>query len=37
LQAYVANRVKILTGDRQHPHIPRLETFDPELVIGTVP
>jgi uncharacterized caspase-like protein len=36
LQTFVANRVKELTGDRQHPHIPRLENFDPELVIAQV-
>jgi uncharacterized caspase-like protein len=34
LQAYVANRVRKLTSDHQHPHIPRLENFDPELVIA---
>jgi WD40 repeat protein len=37
LQTYVAHRVTALTGDRQHPHIPRLEHFDPQLVIAHVP
>ena len=36
LQAYVANQVKVLTGDRQHPHIPRMNDFDPETVIAYV-
>ena len=34
LQAYVANRVKVLTGDSQHPHIPRMTDFDPEMVVA---
>lgn len=33
LQAYVANRVKQLTDDIQHPHIPRANDFDPETVL----
>jgi len=36
LQTYVANRVKQLTNDRQHPHIPRMNDFDPEAVIAHV-
>jgi hypothetical protein len=36
LQTYVANQVKVLTGDRQHPHIPRMNDFDPETVIAYV-
>jgi hypothetical protein len=36
LQAYVANQVKVLTGDRQHPYIPRMNDFDPEMVIAHV-
>jgi hypothetical protein len=34
LQTYVANRVKQLTNDMQHPHIPRVNDFDPEAVIA---
>jgi hypothetical protein len=36
LQTYVANRVKQLTGDMQHPHLPRVNDFDPEVVIAHV-
>ena len=36
LQTYVANRVKVLTNDRQHPHIPLMQDFDPEMVIAYV-
>ena len=36
LQTYVANQVKVLTGDRQHPHIPCMNDFDPETVIAYV-
>ena len=36
LQTYVANLVKVVTGDRQHPHIPRMNQFDPETVIAHV-
>ena len=34
LQTYVANQVKQLTSDRQHPHIPRMNDFDPETVLA---
>ncbi|NUQ63640.1 MAG: caspase family protein [Pirellulales bacterium] len=34
LQTFVADRVKRLTAGRQHPHIPRLENFDPELILA---
>lgn len=36
LQTYVASRVKMLTDDHQHPHIPLMQDFDPDLVIGHV-
>lgn len=36
LQAYVANQVKQLTEDQQHPHIPLMNDFDPEYVIAHV-
>ncbi|MFO0816352.1 MAG: caspase family protein [Pirellulales bacterium] len=36
LQAFVTDHVGKQTDDRQHPHIPRLENFDPGLVIGQV-
>lgn len=36
LQAYVANSVKQITDDQQHPHIPRVNDFDPELVLAHV-
>lgn len=36
LQAYVANQVKQLTDDRQHPHVPLMNDFDPETVIAYV-
>ena len=36
LQAYVANQVKQITEDRQHPHIPLMKDFDPETVIAHV-
>ena len=36
LQTYVANRVKLLTNGSQHPHIPLMQDFDPELVIAYV-
>jgi len=29
LQAYVANRVKQITEDKQHPHLPLIQDFDP--------
>lgn len=34
LQTYVVDRVARLTGNRQHPYIPRIERFDPGLVIA---
>jgi len=34
LQTYVLDQVARLTGDRQHPTIPRIERFDPGLVIA---
>lgn len=34
LQTYVVDRVKRLTADRQHPYVPRIEQFDPGLVIA---
>jgi hypothetical protein len=34
LQTYVVDQVARLTGNRQHPYIPRLERFDPGLVIA---
>jgi hypothetical protein len=36
LQAYATPRVVELTGDRQHPHLPRLNDFAPNLVIAHV-
>jgi len=36
LQAYVADRVKQITEDAQHPHIPLMKDFDPELVVAHV-
>jgi len=32
--AHVIDRVQKLTDDRQHPFIPRLERFDPGLVLA---
>jgi len=34
LQTYVVDRVAKLTDDAQHPYIPRLERFDPGLVLA---
>ena len=34
LQTYVIDQVQKLTDDRQHPFIPRLERFDPGLVLA---
>ena len=36
LQTYVVDQVTRLTGNRQHPYIPRLERFDPGLVIAQI-
>ncbi len=36
LQTYVVDRVARLTANRQHPYIPRIERFDPGLVIAQV-
>ena len=34
LQTYVVDQVRRLTDDCQHPYIPRLERFDPGLVLA---
>jgi WD40 repeat protein len=34
LQTYVVDRVARMTADQQHPYLPRLERFDPGLVIA---
>ena len=34
LQTYVVDQVRKLTDDCQHPYIPRLERFDPGLVLA---
>ena len=34
LQEYVSQQVAVLTADQQHPHIPRMNDFDPQLVIA---
>ena len=36
LQTYVCDSVKQLTNDQQHPHIPRANDFDPEVVLAHV-
>ena len=36
LQTYVSNQVQQLTDDQQHPHIPRVNDFDPEVVLAHV-
>ena len=36
LQLYVSTVVKQITEDRQHPHIPLMNDFDPEAVIAHV-
>lgn len=36
LQTYVVDQVARLTANRQHPYIPRIERFDPGLVIAQV-
>ena len=34
LQTYVVDRVTTLTDGNQHPYLPRLERFDPGLVLA---
>jgi WD40 repeat protein len=36
LQTYVSNQVQQLTNDQQHPHIPHVNDFDPEVVLAHV-
>jgi hypothetical protein len=37
LRDYVCKEVPVMTGDRQHPQIPDLGNYDPELVIAVGP